>query len=190
MLQARYRADLKALQDQGHPEKLTRTEWAKKKADFQTQAEKGVAERLTDRIALNEKGNQTELLQWMRLERAYLDLKLDRNVDRVAKECWAILGDAPQPPVEEDAPRDDKEAEAARMRLIENLAKQRAFATLNYLAVRRSAKPELAQRLQKYIGAGFAVCRRLGRALEESRVRLVGRARSTRSIGTATLRLD
>ena len=163
MLEARYQADLKKLQDEGHPEKLTRTELAAKKAEFQQAAREGVAKRLAGRynakreesLSPDETAALDELLKWFRIERMDLNLKLGRNLDQVAKDCWAMLGDQPQPEKTEETVLDERQLEAARRQLIEDLRKQRAFSMLNYLAVRRSAAPELVARLKKFIAAGL-----------------------------------
>ncbi len=163
MLEARYQADLKKLQDEGHPEKLTRTELAEKKAGFQKAAREGVAKRLAEgwNAKADEKrsGDETavreELLGWIKLERVDLDLKLGRDFDQAAKVCWDMLGDEPKPEKTAEPVFDERQQESARRRLIEDLRKQRAFVTLNYLAVRRSAPAELVARLKKYIAAGL-----------------------------------
>ncbi|MCA9068357.1 MAG: hypothetical protein KDA84_05510, partial [Planctomycetaceae bacterium] len=163
MLQARYQADLKNLQDQGHPEKLTRTELAKKKAEFQKTASDGVAKRLSERLnqrtdnsdSQSEKQMRAEWEEWVRLERIYLDLKLKRNAKQVTQELWEMLGNAPKvPKVAEPVPNEDA-TESAIFELIENLRKHRAFLSVNYLAVRSPANPDLVSRLRKYIGAGL-----------------------------------
>ncbi len=163
MIVARNQAALKTFQDQGHPEDLTRTKLAEKKAEFHTAAQEGVAKRLSDRLNAQPDAPKTpeeskafgELLKWMRLERMHLDLKLSRNHAEVAKECWEMLGDEPKPPKTEEEPFDETKAEAARMRLIESLRLRRAFVMANYLAVRRSADPDLLERLKKYVAAGL-----------------------------------
>lgn len=163
MIEARNQAAIKALQDQGHPENLTRTDLAKKKAEFLAAAQEGVAKRLADRLNLKDDAKRSpdetavmaELLQWIRLERMHLDLKLNRNHAGVAKECWDMLGDAPKKPETDDEPLDEEKAEAARRQLIESLRLNRAFVMANYLAVRRSADPMLVERLKNYIALGL-----------------------------------
>ena len=163
MLRTRYQADLKNLKDKGHPENLTRTELAKKNEEFRKQAQEGLAKRLTDRLMARAEADPPaeeqavidELLRWIRLERMYLDLQLDRNQAEVAKEVWGVLGDAPKPSATIEEPLEENEAEAAQMQVIENLRLGRAFAMANYLAVRPSADAELVKRLKDYIAGGL-----------------------------------
>lgn len=163
MLKARYQADLKKLQDQGHPEKLTRTELAKKKSAFQKSAYEGVAQRLLQRLKSQndpqpfdrEMRVREEWLKWVRLEQMYVDLKLNRNQKQVAKDSWEMLGKEPPKPEPEKPLLSEEAAENAVFETIDALRMQRAFVTVNYLAVRPSPDPELVKRLRNYIAAGL-----------------------------------
>ena len=151
MLQARFQADWKQLQDKGHPEKLTRTELSAKQSEFQKAAREGLAARLA------EESNQLVndgFREWVRAERMYIDLRLDRNENQVADECWTILGEAPIGQEPDDEILNDAAAEASRLRAIQGILRERAFAMVNYIAVRRSASPQLVERLQKYVLVG------------------------------------
>lgn len=165
MLEARYQADMKRLQDEGHPERLTRTELAGKKAEFLNAAREGVAARLAECLDRQPDSPRDaekalgldELLQWVRLERMYLDLRMGRNLKSVTTECWAMLGDAPIVPEVREDTGDEAEAEANNRSAIEKLRRDRAFAMVNYLAVRRSAAKPLVERLLKYFGDGVSL---------------------------------
>lgn len=163
MLESRFQADMRKLQDEEHPEELKRTEWAAKKTEFRKTANESVADRLSEKLerqpdaprAPEDAAGLDELLHWVRLERVYLDVRLGRKLNRAAKECWTMLGDTPV--VEEDLAGDvldEEQAEAAGRAMIEAARRERAYATVNYLAVRRSAPQSLVDRVMKYVDAG------------------------------------
>lgn len=160
LLLARVQADETALRDTGHPERLTRQELAKKKAGFVTASRAGVAARLAEEA----KKYDSLLGQWLQIDRMYLDVKLRRNLDQVAAECAVILGE--KPPVvknddgaaEADADKAGTPEERTKLagdRMVEALLQQRALVTYTNLAVRKSAKPELRERLTAYIESGI-----------------------------------
>ncbi|MDA1053717.1 MAG: hypothetical protein O3C40_24980 [Planctomycetota bacterium] len=151
MLQSRYQATMRAFQDAGHPEGLTRTEVAAKQAEFQQAARQGSAERLSQAAA--ELAN-AELKPWVDAELQFLDLRLDRHHEQVAEACWEILGETPQPENVDDDLEHDAAGEAWRLEELRGMLRDRAYATLNYLAVRRSAPQGLVERLLKYVAAG------------------------------------
>ncbi len=163
MLEARQTADWKKFQDAGHPEKLTRTELAQKKADFKKSAQEGVAKRLANRLNIQPDAPKSreeglvfaECLEWVRLERMHLDLTLGRNQNQVAKECWAMLGEKPVQSPEAPKVITPKDVEAARQQELQELRRQRAFVIVCYLAVKPSAKPADVTRVKNYIASGL-----------------------------------
>jgi predicted Zn-dependent protease len=160
MVQARVESARMELQTSGHPEKLTRTEFAAKEAEFLKAARQGVAARLAESAPV-----AGELLaQWYALERWTLLVQLDEQMAEAAAACWEIVGDAPPASAadaeELPAPQVDEDPMAAartlRFAAAEAVYKQRALAMLMYLAARRDAAPELVERLLAYLDAGIA----------------------------------
>ncbi len=160
MLQSRFEADVEQFQDQDHPEKLSRTEFAKKRVGYRKKASEGLVARLNQLLKIEPDAPReaakaeevAELHDWMRMERAWLDVRLDRNLKRVEQRCWTILGDAPSGPLKED----DGEADIDRQnrRVLRDALQNRAFVTVSYLAARRSARAKLVSRVLKYVDAG------------------------------------
>ena len=151
MIEARIAADEATLQDTGHPEELTRQELAAKKADFTKAAREEVAARL----AAESKKYDGLLGQWLQMDRMFLDVKLSRNLEAVAKECQVFLGD--EPPEFDEPKKDAKPEELARkMRedVVRAVLRQRALVTFTNLSVRQSATPEMRSWLLAYIDAG------------------------------------
>jgi predicted Zn-dependent protease len=160
MLAARFKASMTKLQDEGHPEELTRTELSEKQIEFQKAARTGMADRLADeavkRSALDGDTGwvSTILRDWLLVERMYLDVCLGRNQQEVAAECWGILGDSlPASPTEEELEALD--ADAVKQLVLNDLLRSRALVTLTNLAVRRLAPKGLADRVLKYIDAAI-----------------------------------
>jgi hypothetical protein len=160
MIRLRVEHDQRDLQATGHSEKLTRTELAAKEAGFLQAAREGVASRLD--MPLD--GRNADLAKWFRIERLTLDVHLDRNLDNVARQCWEILGEAPDADAgvsggdeasthEIDMVKASHEARAA---LLIGVARSRALAIATFLAVREDAKPQLVERLLRFIDAGVA----------------------------------
>lgn len=156
MLAAREQAAVNQLEsnvggEAARTEQLTRTEYAKKRAEFRRAACEGVANYLI------EKRTQTEgiLGHWLGLEAAYLDIGLGRNLERAIAECWAILGDRPTAPFAADNAPDDETKPTKPLTL--ELLKERALTTVINLAARRTAKPADVDRLLKYLDAGIAL---------------------------------
>ena len=155
LLLARVEADLKVLQDTGHPEMLTRQELAAKKSEFQQAAREGVAARL----AAESKKHDGLLGQWLQMDRMFLDVQLARNLDEVSAECVVFLGE--KPPVPDDDEKVDENvtgdelAKQASEDVIRAALRQRALITYANLAVRKSANPELQKWLFAYVDAGI-----------------------------------
>jgi tetratricopeptide (TPR) repeat protein len=160
MVAARFKASMTKLQDEGHPEELTRTELSAKQIEFQKAARTGTADRLADEAAKRSADDgdtgwvSTILRDWMNVERMYLDVRLGRNQQKVATECWTILGDSPPASPNEDE-LEALDTDAVKQLVLKELLRSRALATLTNLAVRRSAPKGLADRMLKYIDAAI-----------------------------------
>ena len=170
MLQARQLEDRKQLQDTGRPEELTRAELAKKRAEFVRSAREGLAARLAE-SAPEFAGDI--LRNWVAAERMFLDLQLGRNRQLVAAECWTVLGDAPQAVAVPESDTDELAAEAMRLKLLQDLLRERALAMVSYLAVRRSAPKSLAARVLKYVSVGMRLEGDVARAWQQQRFKLL-----------------
>lgn len=137
MLARREQATLAAVP---HPEKLTRTELQKKRDDARKQAREGFAARLAKEAAAAPK----PFADWLRAERVWLDVKLDRDLKAVAATCWEVLDAAPAKPNP-----DDRDAAAAAG--LDEALRDRLLTTLENLAARKGADPALAPRLIAYL---------------------------------------
>ncbi|MDB5385309.1 MAG: Vault protein inter-alpha-trypsin, partial [Planctomycetaceae bacterium] len=144
----------KELQDHGETHKLTRQELAKKRAEIRTAAQQGVATRLSTEAA---KEPQASFAAWIRMEQAWLEVKLSQHLPEIEASCWKLLGDAP--PKRETQDDEDTEPKHTALELqqdyFDSLLRQRAFTTLLHLGSRRSAPPTSAQKLLKFIDAGI-----------------------------------
>ncbi len=136
---ARYQELRKALKE---PQKLTRTELAKKQAEMLKAARTAYADRLAKATLPD------DLRPWATAERLYLLAKADADPKPLAKEVWAFLGDAPKarPQDEEPTPRQQ----------LDDLLHDRYLTMALALAVRKGAGPEAADRARKYLDAGIA----------------------------------
>jgi tetratricopeptide (TPR) repeat protein len=110
-----------------HPEKLTRSELRARREENFRQARQGLA----DRLRLAAAKAPEKLVPWITVERLYLDVLAGRGLDRVADECWELLGPKPA------APADSHDPLAA----IDRLLRHRVLAMLMNLAA-RAAKPQ------------------------------------------------
>ncbi len=161
MLQARFESDMTQLQDTGHPEELTRTEYLKKKAEFHRLAREGVADRLAKYVASARELDPQDDLQdainrlepWVHLERIYLDIRLDRKFDEAASHCWKILGETPVTS-QQIVTSGDNRNDAVQGVVEEELLRRRAIMTVMYLAARRSAPETLVKHVLDYAERG------------------------------------
>ena len=133
MLQARNEVKAKTIT---HAEKLTRIELRKKQADQLRQTR----EEFAARLALEVAKHSGELATWIAAERMYLDVLLDRNLDKAAETCWKVL-DARPPKIGENP--DDATVLRAEL---DALLRNRYLITLMDLTARKSAMPELVRR--------------------------------------------
>lgn len=165
MLANRIAAAERQMNDQGDQDKLTRKELAQKMAELRKTARTGLSARLTAEVAKEEQAaNQGfGLAFWLKMERSWVDVTLGQNLDQVQTECWKILGDAPPRSIpKDDANLNDTTDEAdidpnrEQQDFFDTILRQRAFATLMNLAVRKQAEPASVDRLLKYIDAGIA----------------------------------
>jgi predicted Zn-dependent protease len=141
MVRARFNAAMLKVE---HPEKLTRTELRARREENLRQARQGLADRLRQAAATAPE----KLIPWITVERLYLDVLAGRGLDRVAAECWELLGPRP--------PRADSQDPLAA---IDRLLRHRVLAMLMNLAARapkpRDAVPglsELSRRVLGYLG--------------------------------------
>lgn len=156
MLRARFKASMTALLDKGHPEELTRTELEARQSEFQQAARTGLADRLAaETTRRNGAGSRDEvaadsnLNDWLNVERLFLEVSADRNTDQAIAECWKILGEQPVPPLSEDelAQLDEN---TIHLLILEDMRKTRAMSILMNAAARRSAPENLRERVLKY----------------------------------------
>lgn len=161
MVANRQTAAVKALEDAGQLDKLTRQELSVKKTEFRNAAWRGVAAYLAEHLT-KETG---PLAPWIRMERHWLLGQLGEHLDETETECWEILGEIPPvivanddddatPPTDPGVAGDN--AEQAWEAIFRDLLQQRALTTVMHLATRRQAPPASVERLLKYLDAGIA----------------------------------
>lgn len=136
---ARQQAKMRALE---HPEKLNRLELRAKEAEFRQAGRTGLADRLARAAAQG----QGPLVPWLNAERLYLDVLANRNLDKVAEECWKAVG-----PVEKKA--DDQDNPLA---FFDAALQARHLTTLVNLAARKAAPAGTAERLLQRLDARIA----------------------------------
>ncbi len=135
MEQGRFDASMEAIP---HPEKLTRTELRTAEARNLRLARQAVA----DRLGQEAKTRSGPLVAWLQAERIHFDVLAGRNLAAATEQAWDLL--------QTDAPADDVLAD------LHAVLHDRMLLTLANLACRRSAPPELAERLLKHIGQAIA----------------------------------
>ena len=143
MVPAHFNALMKKVE---HQEKLDRIELRDIRKENLKTAREDFAERLQNEIP-----KQPEALRpWLKIERLYLDVQMNRDLDRVEAACWEFLGPEPR---KLDA---DADADADTQRLLDEVLAQRYLITAANLATRKDAKEELIDRLFKYLDRGIA----------------------------------
>ncbi len=151
MVPARFAALMKKVE---HPEKLTRIELREKQAANMKAARRGFAGRIAKLQAAE------ELAKWMLVERLYLDILTEHQLDKVTEECWEIVGPfvgRPSKAVHErgEGSVDGLGRPSYNLELFEEIRRGRCLMMLANLAARRNAKPQLAERLLAYIDQGI-----------------------------------
>ena len=173
MVQQRINADNEKLQNEDHPEQLTRRELAQERVGFRDAARKGLIDRLNSerkRLDVPVPGFTTGdiyklLRRWMHIESMHFEVltadnsdgKLfDENgtFDRIVRECRAIIGDAPT--ALPKRPKDEDEQDRFRLQLLEVMRQERALTMLTNLALRRSAPKELPASVMAFVNKGIA----------------------------------
>jgi tetratricopeptide (TPR) repeat protein len=135
-----------------HPEKLTRTELAKKKDGFLAAARIAVADRIRQ-----ESGKHGKFLSpWYVMEANYLDVRGERELKRAAGDCWTIAGDKPKAAPAATVDPDEENEQSVDTARIDAILRNRCLLTLGYLAARKGADPELAGKLFAYFDAGMS----------------------------------
>jgi len=157
LVEARTQAAWTEFQDTGHPEELTRAEVAARQAEYLEAARTGVRDRLRSMAAVwseaaeaaDEGAPERTLLAslggWADLEALTIEVQLGRDLDVAANTCWRILDETSA-----DAPASENPVAEVLASLAE-LRRDRALVTLMNLAARRSATPELADRVLAYL---------------------------------------
>ncbi|OWK43137.1 VIT domain-containing protein [Fimbriiglobus ruber] len=141
MVQGRYEVLQKTITS---PEKLTRTELAKKRAELLTQARTEYADRLKDAG----KTLPADLQPWAAIDRLYLLTRAGVDAKPLAAECWAFLGATP--------PKSADEGEATPAQQLAEILRHRYLSLALYFAAQSGAAPDLTDRALKYLDAGAA----------------------------------
>ncbi len=154
MLARRQQAALSAMEDEGKTLETTKQDLAKRKQEVLELAVTELAESLTKKRA-GLVAQESSLPDWMRLETAWLDLQLDRQVDQATELAWKLLGTAPEKPLVAEAGTLPTIAELLE-RTDTALLKRRALVMALRLSSRKDAKPALVERTLNYLEAGIA----------------------------------
>ena len=168
MVGARFQAAMGKVE---HREKLTRSELRRRQEENLRLARQGFRDHLQKEAA----GHQRPLGQWITIERLYLDVLLGKDLDKVAEECFELLGPEPKAPSspqadaaergdDEDQPRDVGAELAAALRhrtlitLLNLSARKRLGATAGSSSSAGTllGKPAVAPRLLAYLQAAAA----------------------------------
>lgn len=176
MLANRIASGDRELLDQGGTDKLTRLQLASRKQAIQQAARRGLSSRLAAELpeAMPEQYRDEKLADserqilsnWMKMERAWLDIKDNENLAQLESVCWSILGEFPVRPVTKGVDalqsENDADAELAQQRelqraRIEAIFRYRALTTMMFLSSRKQANPATTDRLLKYISAGTTI---------------------------------
>lgn len=152
MLANRIAAATKERQDAGATHKLTRQELAKKRSEIRTRAQQGLAASLGAEAA---KELQPSCAAWIRMEQAWLDVQLTQRLAEVEAECWKVLGDTPPKAEAADDAQSVHTIAEYQQEYFDSLLRQRAYTTLQYLAIRRSVPPASLEKLLKFINIGI-----------------------------------
>lgn len=148
MIANRNTANERQLTDSGQMTELTRTELAEKRVVLRKAASAALADRL-DALVKDEKN---PLTPWLRIEQAWLNVRLDRNLPQVEELCWQILDVAPPKPVDEEEAVDPA---VLQQQFFDRMLQHRALVTVMNLAARKNAAETTIERVLKYLDAGI-----------------------------------
>lgn len=149
MLAGRKGAAMTALKDSNEAEKLTRTELLAKQAGLENAAREGLVARLASETAKAKE--DADRAVWFRMERGWLDVLLERNLDTVWGESWELLGATPT----RVEPKEDWTDEQLAHQISLGLLRSRAWATAVFLATKPKAPAEQVDRVLAYLDAGI-----------------------------------
>lgn len=141
MAELRYAALVKELKE---PEKLTRIELRQKQADARREAQRDFAKRLHRAMAERE----GTAARWFNAERIYLELLAGGDLEKIADECWEMLGSRPA--------KKQPAADANAVEVFDELLQGRLLTMLAHIAARRGAPDDTAKRVLEYIDARLA----------------------------------
>ena len=190
MLEQRINAANTKLQNEGHPEELTRRELAERRSEFRDAARKGLIKRLKNeqkRLNVNVPSADMAaingiLRRWMQVEQMHLEVltanREDKNrfanggvFGRIIKQCQSICGETP---VSLPLPSDQEDGLFEfRLRLLQALRQERVFAIITNLALRKSAPEELQKSALAYIDKGVELPGEDGLAWKEQRLSML-----------------
>ena len=157
MVQARFQAAIGKVE---HQEKLTRTELRVKREENLQAARHGFIERLRQAAKQSSRGlsrvssvvserdaetGTVPFTRWLSVERLYLQVLVGKQLDKVAEECFELLG----PPTAGKKDANSPDGDVAQR--LEEMLHHRYLVTLMNLAARKTAKPELAPRVLAYL---------------------------------------
>ena len=137
MLEARYEALMKKVE---HAEKLVRTELQKKQEENRKLSQEGYADRLK-KEAVN---SAAPFANWLLAERLWIELRLERDLPKIAAECWTLLDTAP-------AKANANDRSSMVQETLDELLRQRFLVMLENIAARKRADAALVERLLKFI---------------------------------------
>jgi len=147
-LAGRITAAEKAQRDKGQNDKPTRAQLAEQKQDHVKAARTG----LVDFLTKQSNAAEAPFAAWVEIERNWLLVQLDRNLDQVAAQCWKIL-DRPEIRLADEAQRTP---EQIAEHIVDAQLRQRALVTVMNLAARSKAPPAAGDRVLKFIDAKIA----------------------------------
>ena len=164
---ARHRLAMSALEQDEQHKQLHERERRKIAAEQLQLARQGFADRLKQEQS---KRNGT-IVEWLKIERLYLETLTRRDLPAVAVECWELLAsvnarrtlavsrraNAADPEADQDATDSDA------VLLLDAALQSRCETTLMYLATRPNADADLVARLRKYLDDKIAAEPDVGR---------------------------
>ena len=147
MIENRTTLQRQQMLERKQPEKMTRTEYDETVAKHLESAREGVAATLEQHFT-----DDSELTKWAQLEAMDLKVKLSRDLQQIADDCWKELGKKPKAYLTKNLK--SKSTEETTRLVIEQQRLSRTLAIVRYLAARNSATDDLRERVSQYIDAG------------------------------------